>query len=83
MEIDSNKDGKPDQIFWDFRLEIDTDLNGTVDQYAEGPARPEMKKKLEEKLLKLTPLSPEKSWYLNPDLIPKEFRTVLAPGTGY
>ncbi len=74
-EVDTNKDGIPDRIYWLYRVEVDTDHDGYPDHYGESESETELRRMTQESGLK--PLPKEKSWVLNPNLVPKIYTAII------
>jgi len=79
MEKDTNKDGKPDQILWDTRAEIDTDFNLIPDKMVTAKSNLELQEIVKDKS-KYKELAQKDSWFLNQALIPDLNRSIIGSG---
>lgn len=79
-EVDTNSDGRADKIIWNTRAEIDTDFDGFPDSYTEAPTKVKLLDNIQRKL-DIKPLEKSKSWFLNPSLIPVDYKAII--GSGY
>ncbi|MDX1959344.1 MAG: hypothetical protein SFU98_12265 [Leptospiraceae bacterium] len=75
-EVDSDKDGKPDKIFWTTRAEVDTNRDGIPDKFTLGNNEAEIREKVNTGK-DLKPLKQNESWILNPNLVPTNERPIL------
>lgn len=79
-EVDTNSDGRADRIIWNTRAEIDTDFDGFPDSYLEAPTKVKLLSNIDRKI-DIKPLEKSKSWFLNPSLIPVDYKAII--GSGY
>ncbi|MCX7997755.1 MAG: hypothetical protein N3A69_02225, partial [Leptospiraceae bacterium] len=58
-----------------YRVEVDTDHDGYPDHFGESESETELRRMTKENGLK--PLAREKSWVLNPSLVPKIYSAII------
>ncbi len=79
-EIDTNFDGRADQILWETRAELDTDFDGVPDKFLTASTKLILEDLIAKKI-EMKSLNKKDSWLLNQSLIPAEYKSII--GSGY